>query len=187
MDYLIYAYLQLAQDDKAKSVLDELRTINKVTRESTGSAYAFAAIPARYVIERRQWAEASTLEAQPATFPWNRFSWARAIIYYARGVCAAHKGDVAAARAEEEKLAALARDATDARGYNWADQIEIQKQTVAAWAAYADGKKDRALEVMRAAADLEDRTDKHPVTPGSIIPAREMLGELLVACDRPAE
>ena len=187
MDYLMYAYLQMADDLKARAVLDELNKITTTTPESVAPAYAFVAIPARYAIERRQWEEAASLEIRPESFPWNRYPWARAIVSFARGIGAARKGDAAAARDEAQKLAAIERDFANARGYNWAGQVEVQRLTVSAWTAHAEGKNDVAIQLMRAAADLEDASDKHPVTPGPIMPARELLGELLLELGRNSE
>jgi tetratricopeptide (TPR) repeat protein len=187
MDYLMYAHLQLADDEKAKAVLDELNRITKVTPESVAPAYAFAAVPARFAIERRQWAEAASLEIRPESFPWDRYPWARAILSFARGIGAARIGNAVAARNEALTLATIEKDFANSRGYNWAGQVEVQRQAVSAWAAHAEGKNDEAIQLMRAAADLEDASDKHPVTPGPIIPARELLGELLLELGRNSE
>lgn len=187
MDYLAYAYLQLAEDDKAKGVLDELNAIAKVSPEAVAAAYAFAAIPARYAIERKQWSEAAALEIRPKEFAWNRYPWAQAIVSYARGMGAARKGDAVTARHEMERLEEIAKQVTTGRGYNWAGQVEIQRLSVAAWGAFAEGNAEEAIKLMQAAADLEDASDKHPVTPGAIVPARELLGELLSEAGRPAD
>jgi len=187
MDYLMYAYLQLAQDEKAKGILDELNLIRKTNAENFKVGYAFAAIPARYAIERRQWSEAASLELRPQEFPWNRTPWAEAIVHFARGLGSARKGDVAGARKEMEKLAGMQKALAGAIGYDWATQVEIQRRAVASWLAHAEGKDQEAVTLMRSAADLEDSTDKHPVTPGPLIPARELLGELLSELGQPAE
>jgi tetratricopeptide (TPR) repeat protein len=116
-----------------------------------------------------------------ANFPWSNFRWAEAHIHFARAIGAVRIGDIAAARKEVEELtsilASLAGRKTD---YDWAKQVEIKHQVAAAWLAFAEGKKDEALRLMRAAADLDDATEKHPVTPGQLLPAREQLGELLL-------
>ncbi len=187
MDYLMYAYLQLAQDAKAKGILDELNLIRKTNAETFKVAYAFAAIPARYAIERRQWSEAASLELRPQEFPWNRSPWAEAIVHFARGLGAARKGDVAGARKEMDKLAGIQKALAGATGYDWTTQVEIQRRAIAAWLAHAEGKDQEAVTHMRSAADLEDTTDKHPVTPGPIVSARELLGELLAELGQPAE
>jgi hypothetical protein len=187
MDYLVYAYLQQGQERAAKGVLDELHTIQKAEPESGPSAYAFTAIPARYALERRQWAEAASLTLHPSTFPWSRYRWAEANLYFARALGAARGGDSASARHEVEKLQALHDTLVQAAQSYWADEVEIQRRAAAAWLARAEGKSEEALTLMRSAADLEDATEKHPVTPGPIVPARELLGELLLELQEPSQ
>ncbi|HJQ24770.1 MAG TPA: hypothetical protein VKA60_12710 [Blastocatellia bacterium] len=184
MDYLMYAYLQSAQDKQARAVRDELLQIRKTTPENFKVAYAFAAIPARYALERQQWSEAATLKSPSDNFPWNRFPWAEAIIYFARGVGAARSGDVAAARQSIAKLTTLESVLAEAKER---DQVKIQRLATSAWLAFAEGKRQEALSLMRSAADLEDSTEKHPVTPGPVLPAREMLGDLLGAMGEPGQ
>lgn len=190
MDYLTYAYLQGAQDKRAWGVLDELRRIEKVDPETFKVAYAATAMPARYALERRQWDEAAKLTLPPEslkTFPWQRFPWAEANVHFARALGAAHTGDVAAVKLEVERLAAIKDALVGVKGdYDWATQVDIQRMVASSWLAFAEGKHDEALRQMRAAADLDDATDKHPVTPGAILPAREQLGELLLELKQPA-
>src|SRR5262249_9568531 len=174
-------------DQKAKSVFDELSQISKLDLENFAAAYAFAAIPARYTLERRRWAEAAKLSPRPRAFPWKEFPYAEAIIYFARAVGAARSGDTAAARQDVEKLAAIQQALAQAKDAYWADQVEIERRAAAAWLALAEGDREKALELMRAAAELEDSTEKHPVTPGSILPAREMLGDLVLETGQPAK
>lgn len=182
MDYLMYAYLQGAQDKQAKALLRELYQIRKTNTENFKVGYAFAAIPARYAIERRQWSEAAALKVYPSEFPWNRIPWAEAVIYFARAVGAARGGDVASARRDIDKLTSLENALSEAKERS---QVEIQRLASSAWLAYAEGNKEEALRLMRSAADLEDTTEKHPVTPGPIVPAREMLGDLLLELGEP--
>jgi hypothetical protein len=179
MDYLAYAYLQGAQDKRAKGVLDELNKIPKAEPETFKVAYAAAAIPARYALERRRWDEAAKLTLPTlGAFPWQRFRWAEAHIYFARAIGAAHTGDAGSARQDVEKLAAIQQALVEVKGdYDWATQVEIERQVASAWLAHTEGHDNEALQLMRAAADLDDATDKHPVTPGAILPAREQLGE----------
>lgn len=190
MDYLAYAYLQSAQDKLAWGVLYELNRIQNVEPKTFKVAYAFAAIPARYALERRRWDEAAKL-ALPANtmnmFPWQRFGWAEAHIHFARAIGFARSGDASSARQEVEKLAGLRDALIIAKGeYDWAKQVEIERQIAAAWLAFAEGQREESLKLMRAAADLDDATDKHPVTPGAILPAREQLGELLLELKQPS-
>jgi tetratricopeptide (TPR) repeat protein len=188
MDYLAYAYLQSAQDRQARGVLDQLNIIPKAEPETFKVAYAVAAIPARYALERRRWDEAAKL-ALPTLgrFPWQNFRWAEAHIYFARAIGAARTGDTASARGDLEKLAAIGQAVAEVKGgYDWAKQVEIERQVAAAWLAHAEGRHDESLRLMRAAADLDDVTEKHPVTPGAILPAREQLGELLLELKQPS-
>ncbi len=182
MDYLMYAYLQGAQDKQAKALLDELYQIRKTSPENFIGGYAFAAIPARYAIERRQWSEAASLKVYPSQFPWNRIPWAEAVTYFARALGEARTGDVASARRDIDKLNSLENALSDAKERS---QVEIQRLAASAWVAHAEGNKEEALRLMQSAADLEDTTEKHPVTPGPIVPAREMLGDLLLELGKP--
>lgn len=185
MDYLEYAYLQGARDREAKQVLDELVSIKKTDPENFKCAYSFAAIPARYALERRRWAEAAHLTLRP-NFPWQQFRWAEAITYFASALGAARIGDVASAKLSVDKLTEIQTALVGAKdNYDWSTQVEIQRRAAAAWLAHARGEDEEALRLMRSAADLEDSTDKHPVTPGPVLPAREMLGDLLIELKQP--
>ncbi len=189
MDYLAYAYLQGAQDKQAWRVLDELNKIQRIEPESFKVAYALTAIPARYALERRRWEEAAKLTLPSGTsgaFPWQQFRWAEAHIHFARAIGAARTGATASARQEVEKLTAIREALIVAKGdYDWAGQVEIERQVASAWLAHAEGRNEESLRLMRAAAELDDATDKHPVTPGAILPAREQLGELLLELKQP--
>jgi hypothetical protein len=188
MDYLMYAYLQGAQDDRAKEILEGAQAFSKVDEEVFQVAYAWTAIPARFALERRRWKEAAALTLPSTAFPWERFRFAEANLYFARAVGAARSGDADVARQEINQLTSIQAALSGAKGgYDWAMQVQIQRQAAAAWLAQAEGKSDEALRLMRSAAELEDSTDKHPVTPGAILPAREMLGDLLLELKRPVE
>jgi len=188
MDYLVYAYLQQARDREARTVLDELKAIRKTDPESFKCAYSFAAIPARWALERRNWSEAAELKVEPVDFPWPRFQWAEAITHFAQAIGAARKGDGDRARIEVEKLAEVQKQLVGAKdNYDWATQVEIQLRAAGAWLAKVERKDAEALRMMRSAADLEDSTDKHPVTPGAVLPARELLGDMLLELGRPDE
>jgi tetratricopeptide (TPR) repeat protein len=188
MDYLMYAYLQGAQDDLAKIILDKALAFSRADEVVFQVAFAWTAIPARFALERRRWKEAASLTPYPAKFPWDRFRYAEANIYFARAVGAARSADVDGARQEVEKLASIETALGGASGgYDWAKQVQIQRQAAAAWLAQAEGKTDEAAALLRAAAELEDSTDKHPVTPGAILPAREMLGDLLLELKQPTQ
>jgi hypothetical protein len=187
MDYLAYAYLQTAQDAKVKEIVNAVYGMNKVDANTFAAAYAFAAIPARYALERRQWTEAAALKVHPADFPWKNFAYAEAMIYFARSLGASRSGDTAAASKEIERLSSIQKSLAESKENYWATQVEIQRRTAAAWLAHANGKQEDSLRLMRSAADLEDTTEKHPVTPGAIVPARELLGELLLELREPQQ
>lgn len=191
MDYLAYAYLQGAQDKQAWGVLQELNKIRQVDPPSFKVAYAFAAIPARYALERRQWAEAAKLSLKPGTvtnLSWDNFRWAEADLHLARAVGAARTGNTAIAREEVEQLKVIRQQlGVVTNGYDWAKQVEIQLKIAGAWLSFAEGKSEAAVVEMRSAADLDDATEKHPVTPGSILPGREQLGDLLLELKQPRE
>jgi tetratricopeptide (TPR) repeat protein len=186
-DYLAYGYLQLGQDRLARGVLDQILSVSKPNVANFATAYALAAIPSRYALERGQWSETGSLTLRPADFPWARFPQAEAIVVFGRGLGAARSGNLAQAREDQARLAALRDGLTAAKLGYWADQVDIQRLVVAGWIARGEGRNDDAVQLIRAAADREDATEKHPVTPGSIVPARESLGELLLELGRPAE
>src|SRR5258708_20962411 len=161
--------------------------VSKVDQEVFQAAYAFAAIPARYTLERRRWSAAAALQVRPAWFPWTRFRYAEAITYFARALGAARSGNPSGARAEVDKLASIQKELAQVKEeYDWSTQVEVQRQAALAWIAHAEGNKEAAVRWMRSAADLEDKTDKHPVTPGAVLPARELLGELFMELNQPA-
>jgi hypothetical protein len=183
LDYMTYAYLQMGQDTEARRGLDEMLKIQKVTGENFAAAYALAAIPARLTLERDRWAEAAALKPHPseAAFKWNNFPNAAAVTVFARGLGAARSGNVAAAKQELERLTTRVKPAMlAAKQIYWADQADIQIKIIDSWIAKAEGDNTRALQLARAAANHEDSTEKHVVSPGSIIPARELLGDMLM-------
>jgi tetratricopeptide (TPR) repeat protein len=187
MDYLVYAYLQMNQDQKANKVLDEMRDIKKVSVQTFSVAYAYAVSPARYAVERGQWKEAAKLTLIHENFPWNKYSYGEANLYFARALGAAKTGDVDSAKNDVKKLESIRQALIDAKDPFWPDQIEIQRLSAAGWIAFAEGNKEEALSLIQKAADLEDSTEKHPVTPGPIIPAREQLGNLLLELNKPQD
>lgn len=191
MDYLAYGYLQTGQDREAQRILDELNAIKSVDPPAFTVGYAATAIPARLVLERRRWKEAASLELHENVrgfAPLDTFAWGKAHIHFARAVGAARSGNPALAREEVAKLSAIEQSLVVPPGtYDWRKQVSIERQVADAWLAFADGRKDEALSMMRAAAELDDATEKHPVTPGAVLPAREQLGDLLLELGRPAE
>jgi tetratricopeptide (TPR) repeat protein len=187
MDYMLFGHLQQAQDKAAKQVLDEVAAIRKVNVENFVAAYAFAAIPSRYALEHGDWKQAAALKLSPADLSWNKFPQAEAILVFARGLGAARIGDVAAARKDVERLQALKEAMTAAKIGYWAGQADFQIKTVNAWIAHAEKRHDEAVRLMRAAAEAEEASDKHPVTPGNVVPSRELLGEMLMALNQPGQ
>jgi tetratricopeptide (TPR) repeat protein len=189
-DYMVYAYLQTAQDRATQRLLESaVQTFSRFdpavllsgAAPPSAAYFARAAIPARYCLERRAWADAAKLEPRPSPFP-----PADAITYFARGLGAAHLKDGAAARSAIGSLEQIRDKLKMKEGY-WANQVEIQRQEVSAWLAFAEGDPQGALAGMRAAAELEDGTEKNAITPGPLAPARELLGELLLELKRPSE
>jgi len=186
-DYLIYAYLQGAQDQEAKGALDSPPPGRDDDPQYLNWLYAMGTSPARYAVERHQWAEAAALVVPPNTFPGGRWAWTEANLHFARALGLSHTGKTETARTEVLKLASLRDTLTGINDKYWADQVEIQRESAEAWITLADGKSEEALRQMRSAAEHEDRTDKHNVTPGVILPARELLGEMLLQLKQPAE
>ena len=190
MDYLTYAYLQTGRDGAAQKIFSELVTINGANPTPT-TAYAVTSIPARILLEQRRWSEAARF-AMPSNLAGlealTMHKWAAANVQFANAVGAARSGNPASAREHVAKLATIEHSLTVPPGtYDWQKQVSIERQIAEGWLAFAEGRKDDAATIMRAGADLDDATEKHPVTPGSILPAREQLGELLVELGRPAE
>ncbi len=185
-DYMMYAYLQLGRDREARALVEEVTSTRKLNVDHFAGAFALAAIPARYALERGQWADAAALTPTPSDLAWNRFPQAESIVWFARGLGAARSGSPARAREDLARIETLRDTLTTAKSLYWANQSEVQRLAVAAWIARAEGRNEEALSLMRAAADAEDATEKHPVTPGSIKPARELLGEMLIDLAQPA-
>ena len=184
MDYLEYAYLQTAQDDPAKGVVDELTGFRQSAATNLTAAYAVAAIPARFVLERRDWVAAASLSAPEIGLPLDRFPWAEAMISYARALGGGRTGDITSAQAEIAKLQSLEDNLRSKDAY-WADQIKVQRLGAAGILAHVQGDDTKAVELVRAAADLEATMDKHPVTPSSVLPTRELLADLLLELNQP--
>jgi hypothetical protein len=186
MDYLEYAYLQTAQDGPAKTVVDELVSFRKGDNPNLTMAYAVAAIPVRFALERRDWQAAASLSAPEIGFPLDRFPWAEAMISYARALGEARTGNIAGAQTEIAKLQSLKDKLSAAKDTYWANQVEVQRLGAAGILAHVQGDDAKAVELVRAAADLEATMDKHPVTPASVLPARELLADLLLELNQPA-
>jgi hypothetical protein len=185
MDYLEYAYLQIAQDGPAKDVVDELVGFRQSEGASLPTAYAVAAIPVRYALERRDWPAAAALSEPAIGFPLERFPWAEAMIAYARALGDARTGNIAGAEAEIGRLQSL-EDKLKGNDTYWANQVEVQRLAATGILAHVQGDDQKAVAVVRAAADLDATMDKHPATPASVLPARELLADLLLELNQPA-
>jgi tetratricopeptide (TPR) repeat protein len=187
LDYCMYAYLQTAQDARAKQILDQMKSVKKTfPAVEFAAGYAFGAMPARFALERRQWKEAAALEVPPMEF-WSKLPFAEGHLMYARAVGAAKSGDLARARAAATRLDELAKASTDPRFRYFADQMGIQKEAALGLIAWAEGKKDEAIAVLARAAAMEDSLGKHPVSPGAMLPVRELYAEALLDAGKPAE
>lgn len=187
LDYMVYAALQLARDADTRRWV-ETAAVTKPNEQTRQIAYAAAAIPARFALERGDWRAAALLPLRPAQqdFDWRSFPEGEAVNAYARGLGAARSGDADAARIEIARLERLGAAMVAQKKDYWLEQANIQIATITAWTAHADGWSDDALKQMRAAAEREDATEKHIMMPGRVIPVREMLGELLLELKQPA-
>ncbi|GGC71962.1 hypothetical protein GCM10011504_56970 [Siccirubricoccus deserti] len=171
-DYMVYAYLQTAQDLAARRAIDSVGRTNAERRQA--HAFASAAMPARYVLERGAWAEAATLTPRQTNF-----LFTDALIHFARAIGLARAGRPQEGTADIEALKRLA-EALRTRDAYWAEQVDIQRQVTEGWAAFASGRREEGLATLREAAEREGRTEKHVVTPGPLAPARELLAEALL-------
>lgn len=188
-DYVVYAYLQQAEDAKAEAVLNRLDTITMSVLDNPATMYALAAMPARMALERQRWNEAAQLTLmRPDLVAWEKYPAYEAILHFARGIGAARSGkpDIVqdALNRQDSLLAAIGDSKSLAY---WAEQIRIQKMAVSAWQAFGQGKQKEALELMRMAAEKEAATEKHPVSPGEILPITELYGDMLLEAKKPAE
>jgi tetratricopeptide (TPR) repeat protein len=190
MDFLVHSYLETGQDAEAKRVVDEAVTTPVVPHIL--DAYAMAAMPARYAIERRSWSDAASLALPHNEFAWNLFPHAEATLVFARALGAARSGRIDAARKDLDRLQELRANLINADSEGtwqeyWVSQIQIHHQMVTAWIALAQGRRDEALRMLRAAADREDSTEMDPVTPAHVISARQLLGDMLLEIHEPAQ
>ena len=180
LDYLVYAYLQKGNNKKAKELVDYTNDIKAVYPEDFKIAYSFAAIPSRYVLENKDWKEAASLPLPQANFSWKAYPWEEAIIHFTRLLGTAHTGNLSKTKDELAILKQL-KDTLDKQkdGYK-AKEVAIQIKAGEAWLQLEQGNTKNALVEMKLAADMEDSTEKHPVTPGEVLPARELLGDMMM-------
>ena len=190
LDYLEYAYLQVDDETRAREVVREAAAAKAFDDPQFAAGYALAAIPARYALERRKWSAAAKLEPPQIEMPWDNFPYAKASSYFAQALGGARSGKLERARAglaRLEDLHARLVQSPVPGPYDWTSRVESMHLAAQAWLVYSEKHGDEALKLARAAADLEDRTGKHAVSPGAILPARELLGDMLVELRRPGE
>jgi tetratricopeptide (TPR) repeat protein len=188
-DYMTYAYLQMGMDAQAKENLEQAMRLGTMKGGAQGAAgagpntFAMAAIPARYAMERQQWAEAAALQPSPAP----NTPYTEAITHFARAIGASRSGNADAAAADIARLAAIRDRMIEMKDEYWAEQVEIQRRGAEAWVMFAKSSKADAIKLMSETADREDLTDKAAVTPGPLAPARELLGYMLLENNQPKE
>ena len=187
IDYLMYAMLQTARDDEAAALLERLADIDRTDTENFKVAYTYASSPARYVLERRAWVEAADLELVREDFDWDDFGFALSIHHFARGIGAARSGQIERTREELAKIRDIQAQMPTSTLPYWREQVQVHIDVIEAWILKSEGKLERALVSANAAADLEDSVDKHPVTPGEVLPARELLADMLLEMGEPSK
>lgn len=187
LDYLMYGYLQQGDNSEAETQLKYFKSIWDVQPVNFKVAYAWAAIPARYYVENKMWKEAATLQDHDTLVKWKQYPWQRAITHFTRILGAVHTNELIGAKIDYIALNTLHAELIAAKDKYRANQVEIQIKSAEAWMQFKEGKKEEALKVMYAAADMEDKTEKSPVTPGEIVPARELLADMLLEMNKPAE
>ncbi|MEX2271538.1 MAG: tetratricopeptide repeat protein [Vicinamibacterales bacterium] len=183
MDYMVYAYLQQGRDDAAMAVIKEIG--GNVSGEYIGGtlgSYNALAMPARYALERDDWKGAAALAVTSTSM-----SADAAVTHFAKGLGAARSGDIALAKEQTAALEKIVAALTARKDPYWPVVIDAQRIAVSAWIAHAEGRHDEAMRLAREAADREELVEKHPVTPGPLLPARELLGDILMVHNRPAD
>jgi hypothetical protein len=182
MDYLVYAHLQLAHDKEARAVVEEMIEVKGFNPNVRTGPYAIAASQARYVLERGDWKGAAALQVQPT-----QFAYVDAVTHFARALGAARSDNPEGAAADIAKLAELRENLRQTKDSYWTEQVDIQWRIATAWVLHARSQHAEALRVMSAAADAEDKTEKSVVTPGWLLPARELYGAMLLSQSLPKE
>ena len=184
MDYLVYAYLQKGANNLADEQLKYLKTFKEVYPVNFKVAYAFAAIPSRIHLENKNWNEAATVQLYPPNLPWAEFPWQESIIHFTRLLGAIHLNNNNLAILELTKLKQLHDTLEKQKDLYKSNQVAIQIKTSEAWIHFTSGQRQKALNEMKLAAKMEDSTEKHPVTPGEVLPARELLGDMFFELGR---
>jgi tetratricopeptide (TPR) repeat protein len=189
LDYLVYAYLQNSRYEEAQNIAAELDMLETAFQLSPATAYMLGAIKGRIALEYQSWTDASNLSTEyQAKFTWEKFPQYEALVYFAKGIGGGRSGSPEITKLSFEKLEILQNALGDSRANQyWKAQIEIQKTVVKAWQMYVEKDMEKAIGMMFLAAELEDATEKSPITPGALLPVREMLGDLLVELNNPEE
>lgn len=188
MDYLVYAYLQLGNNEKVKEQNDYLKSMKKVFPPNHFAvAYTANAIPARIALENRQWTEAANLQKPKLEFDWEAFPWEQSILHFARAIGSARSSDIASAEKELSIIKSLHAQLTEMGDEYKTNQVLIEIKTTQAWIQFAKGNHEEAISLMTMATDMEDNTSKHPVTPGEVLPARELLGDMFLEMNKPMD
>ncbi len=187
LDYKLYGYLQRGNDEQARAVLDDALSTGPY-QEDFNSAFHLAIMPARFAVERRAWDEAEELEPrEPDYLEWDRYFWPEALSWYARGLGAAHTGNLEEAQSAEARMMELRDTAAESGETAFATYIEVDRLILSGRISHAQGDSDRAVALIREAAELEQTVEKHPITPGALLPPYEAKGDLLAELDRPTE
>ena len=188
IDYLVYAYLQLGDNAKAKLEMDKVKEIKEVfPKDHFASAYALIAIPARLAVENKNWELATKLELPNTNLDWGKATWPKAILHFSRALGFTNTGNSLAAQKELKILISLRDRLNEAENIYESGQVTIQIEAIKGWIEYSKGNADKAIEYMKLASNLESETSKAAVTPGEIIPADELLADLYLALNRPED
>tara|TARA_R110002111_G_scaffold2773_2_gene18575 strand:- start:583 stop:1779 length:1197 start_codon:yes stop_codon:yes gene_type:complete len=192
VDYLVYAYLQMGDNKNALEQLNEMQAVKTVfPKDNFASAYALTAIPVRVALENKNWKEVANLELPKIDFTWGKFSWEKALLHFGKSLGYSHIGNIASAEQELQILRDLHQSLLDSKDnftktYK-ANQVQIQIYAAQGWINLAKGNKEDALASMKLAAKMESETSKHPVTPSEVLPADELLGDMLLSLNKPKE
>lgn len=185
--YLLYAYLQKGDNGSAKDLYEYVKTIYKMPSNSDKVAYHFAAAPVRIALENKRWDEAMNVKVHPSSLQWNLFPWQKSLQSFARALGAAHTGDIIMAGIELYSLHSFRQELLDKEDPYKANQVMIQIKAVQGWIQHAKGNNKEAIALMLESVEMEDKAHKHAVTPGEVLPARELLGDMFLAMNKPAE
>ncbi|UII79309.1 lipopolysaccharide assembly protein LapB [Flagellimonas sp. CMM7] len=188
VDYLVYGYLQMGDNEKAAEQLKEMQAVKDVfPKDHFAATYALAAMPVRMALENKNWDQASKLELPTINFPWEDLHWEKAMLHFGKALGYSHTKDILSAERELASLKHLHQNLLDSKKAYKAGQVNVQVHSAKAWIELAKGNKEDALSLMKTAAKLESETSKHPVTPGEVLPADELLGDMLLALNKPVE